>query len=217
MDLLEELYRDREHNNRGIILNTTRNLLYRFEYDESRVDLENSLSGSQQITSLLSSAIDEDLANIKNGNYGNKRQLLKDARELFSDHLHSSIVANSKPLKRKFTILFIELSELLDIQFESPKPTAGRGNPNFKANRLTNEQMRVIVNVANELIEKRPDLTPQLNKKNEYVISSRLYNEVAVKLQEFEPKRIRRNLLQRASFNGTYFVLYTKISLLFDL
>lgn len=217
MDLWDKIEPDKSNVYHDKFFYKTRSLLLRFEYHETRVDLENSLDGLKRITSLISSSIDEDLSRIREGAEGKKRPLKRDARGLFSDYLHSSIVANSKPLKHKFTNLFMELSELLDIQFESPKPVTGRGNPNFKASRLTDEQMKVIINVANELIEKRPDLIPHLNKKNKHVISAKLYNKIADELPDFEPKRIRRNLLKRATFNGTYFIPNEKISLLIDM
>ena len=210
MDLWDEINKIRDYRPDGSFFLNTRDLIYRFEYNETRADKEDSLDSFKQITSIISESISHDLNEVKKNINGNRNQLIKDARGLFSDYLHSSIVANSKLLKRNFTNLFIELSELLDIQFELPKPVAGRGNPSFIASRLTDEQMRVIVNLTNELIEKRPDLSPHLNKKNKHVIPAKLYNKIAEKLPDFEPKRIRRNLLKRATFNGTYFILDTK-------
>jgi hypothetical protein len=109
MDLWDEINKIRDYRPDGSFFLNTRDLIYRFEYNETRADKEDSLDSFKQITSIISESISHDLNEVKKNINGNRNQLIKDARGLFSDYLHSSIVANSKLLKRNFTNLFIEL------------------------------------------------------------------------------------------------------------
>ena len=71
-----------------------------------------------------------------------------------------------------------------------------RGNPNFKANRISNKRLLEMVKVANEFIKADPkNYTPRRNAKS----STQLNLALSRKYEEYEPERIgdyfRKNIV----------------------
>jgi hypothetical protein len=126
-----------------------------------------------------------------------------------SDHLHN--LWQFDEVRDLYNDFFGEIKVLFGIKIEikgenETELEDGRGNPNFKKKKLPSEVLFSIVNKANELIQKHPDLyTPKPGKKTNTALTIEIFQYLEKK---YKIDRINSYFRKEITLFGDRFCLH---------